>query len=111
MKGLYKFRVGDWRVIYTTRSDIIHVLLVGHGGKFTGSESAALTLLLLYSETVHALWVSVSLRLFTICFSPPFCYCKLRPFVPFSVFAILRSGVPYDPNYLERKRRFALQGA
>jgi addiction module RelE/StbE family toxin len=30
LKGLYKFRVGDWRVIYTTRSDIIHVLLVGH---------------------------------------------------------------------------------
>jgi mRNA interferase RelE/StbE len=29
-KGLYKFRVGDWRVIYTIRGDIIHILLVGH---------------------------------------------------------------------------------
>lgn len=26
------------------------------------------------------------------------------------IFAILRSGIPYDPHYLERKRSFALQG-
>lgn len=30
LKGLYKFRVGDWRVIYTLRGDTIHILLVGH---------------------------------------------------------------------------------
>jgi hypothetical protein len=26
------------------------------------------------------------------------------------IFAILRSGIPYDPHYLERKRSFAFQG-
>ncbi|WP_427365557.1 hypothetical protein [Candidatus Caldatribacterium saccharofermentans] len=26
------------------------------------------------------------------------------------IFAILRSGIPYDPHYLERKRSLAFQG-
>jgi len=30
LQGLYKLRVGDWRVIYALKSDAMHILLVGH---------------------------------------------------------------------------------
>ena len=30
MKGLFKFRVGDWRVLYTLEGDRITIQFVGH---------------------------------------------------------------------------------
>jgi len=33
MKGLFKFRVGDWRVIYTLEDDTIVIQFVGHRSK------------------------------------------------------------------------------
>lgn len=30
MKGLFKFRVGDWRVVYTLEDDRITIQFVGH---------------------------------------------------------------------------------
>ena len=30
MKGLFKFRIGDWRVVYTIEDDIIVIQFVGH---------------------------------------------------------------------------------
>lgn len=30
LKGLYKLRVGDYRIVYTVRGDILTIELVGH---------------------------------------------------------------------------------